>query len=146
MHWPPWLDLTANPPQVDPPPLVIPGGGCRTKADLFSSWARALDFPHHFGHNWDAFYDCVSERALWHSDPDGPPPTGPLTILVEDAALLLSDAPPAELRLLLRALSDAATVAADDEDAGVYPDGFRIRVLLHDTPDRLRSLAHRVRG
>ncbi|MDX3629684.1 barstar family protein [Streptomyces europaeiscabiei] len=143
MHW---LELTVDEPPGEVLPVVIRGTGCRTSAELFAAWAQALDFPSHFGHNWNAFHDCVSERALWHSDPDGPPPAGPLTILVEDAFLLLTDAPPPELEVLLQTLSDAATVADDDEDTGVYPDGFRLHVLLRDTPDRLRVLARRVRA
>ncbi|MEW2121827.1 barstar family protein [Streptomyces sp. NPDC005474] len=143
MHW---LELTVDEPPGEIPPTVVQGADCRTRAELFSAWARALEFPGHFGHNWNAFHDCVSERALWHSDPDGPPPAGPLTILVEDAALLLTDAHSSELHVLLQSLSDAATVAADDEDAGVYPDSFRIHVLLHDTPHRLRVLARRVQA
>ncbi|MGW3652905.1 barstar family protein [Streptomyces sp. NPDC000878] len=143
MHW---LEPTLDEPPGGALPLVIRGADCRTRAELFSEWARALDFPRYFGHNWNAFHDCLSEKALWHSDPDGPPPTRPLTLLVENAAQLLADAPPSELQLLFQTLAETAAVADDDEDAGVYPDGFRIHVLLHDTPDQLRALAQRVQA
>ncbi|GGK74068.1 hypothetical protein GCM10010094_38730 [Streptomyces flaveus] len=143
-----WLRLTVHEPPGEPEEslsVVVRGTDCSTRTGLFSTWARALEFPAYFGHNWDAFHDCVSEKALWHSDPDGPPPAHPLTILVEDAAQLLADAAPQDLTALLQSLSDAATVQDHDEDAGAYPDGFRLRLLLHDTPAGLVELAGRMR-
>ncbi|MFI5794559.1 barstar family protein [Streptomyces sp. NPDC051677] len=140
-----WADLTSHDLPGEGVAAVVRGNRCRTKAGLFTEWARALEFPAHFGRNWDAFHDCVSERALWHSDPDGPPPALPYTILVEEAAQLLVDASPRELKMLLQVLSDAATVQSDDEDADVYPDGFRLRLLLHDAPAALLDLAPRMR-
>ncbi|MCF1598726.1 barstar family protein [Streptomyces muensis] len=144
MNWN-WLRLTVPEPPGDSLSAVVRGTDCRTRAGLFSAWARALEFPAYFGHNWDAFHDCVSEKALWHSDPDGPPPAHPLTILVEDAAHLLADAAPQDLTVLLQSLSDAATVQDGDEDAHAYPDGFRLHLLLHDTPAGLLELAGRMR-
>jgi hypothetical protein len=87
------------------------------------------------------------EATLWHADLDGSPPSArPLTILVEDASRLLADARPRDLAILLGALSGAATVADGDEDAGVYRGGFRLWLLLHDTPDQLRVLARRIQA
>ena len=119
-----WVELTMQVPPGEALSAVVRGTACRTRAGLFSEWASALEFPAHFGHNWDAFHDCVSEKTLWHSDPDGPPPVHPLTILVEDAARLLADAPHQDLETLLETLSDAATVQDGDEDACTYVHGF----------------------
>lgn len=33
------------------------------KASLLSTVSAAMRFPDHFGHNWDALYDCISEQA-----------------------------------------------------------------------------------
>ncbi|MGW1784878.1 barstar family protein [Streptomyces sp. NPDC002143] len=139
------MKLTTGEAPVEAISAVVLGAECRSSAGLFSEWARALEFPAHFGHNWDAFYDCVSEKALWRFDPDGPPPVHPLTIVVEDAAHMLVDAPQHDLEVLLRALSDAATIQDGDEDAGHYPYGIRLHLLLRDTPAGLLDLAQRMR-
>ncbi|MER6560574.1 barstar family protein [Streptomyces sp. NPDC001027] len=141
MHW---LELTDEKTPSEADYALIAGGSCRTERELFSEWAQVLEFPPYFGRNWNAFYDCLSETSSSYSDIDGPPPAHPLTILVEDAFLLLADAGPRALESLLRAVADAATVADDDEDAGLYRDGFRLRLLLHDAPDRLLILARRI--
>ncbi|SES46235.1 Barstar (barnase inhibitor) [Streptomyces sp. yr375] len=143
-----WIELTAHEPggvAGAAPPVVVRGADCRTGAELFAEWARALEFPAHFGHNWDAFHDCLTEKALWHYDPDGPPPAQPLTIRVEDAAQLLADAPARDLTVLLTALSDTATVQQDDEDEGAYPDGFRIHLHLLAKSEELPYLESRLR-
>jgi RNAse (barnase) inhibitor barstar len=70
----------------------IRGNRCRTTLDLFAEWAEALGFPDYFGHNWDAFEEClftVTEAA------------GPLTVLVKDADLLLVDEDPRQLATFL---------------------------------------------
>jgi RNAse (barnase) inhibitor barstar len=35
----------------------------RDKPAFLRASAEALHFPEYFGHNWDAFYDCVAELA-----------------------------------------------------------------------------------
>ncbi|MDI1466323.1 barstar family protein [Catellatospora sp. KI3] len=58
---PRWLDLRAEPaPTGD---RTVDGQACRTRAGLFAEFARALDFPPHFGRNWDAFADCLRDAV-----------------------------------------------------------------------------------
>ena len=47
---------------------------CATRKDLFNFFSNAFAFPHYFGENWDALYDCLvdgsgdrsSDVLLWH--------------------------------------------------------------------------------
>jgi hypothetical protein len=55
---------------------VIRGGKAQTKAALLDETAAALQFPAHFGDNWDAYKDCLTDLewlpaeayALWISN------------------------------------------------------------------------------
>jgi Barstar (barnase inhibitor) len=39
----------------------IRGKRCRSSSRLFQEWAAALQFPYYFGHNWDAFNECICD-------------------------------------------------------------------------------------
>lgn len=99
----------------------IRGTRCRTSVDLFAEWAATLGFPDWFGHNWDAFEECL----LTVTRPDE---SGSVTLVLRNAALLLADEDPGQLRVLLDIL--------DGSDFGV--------LLLDDSPDDLRQLGGRM--
>jgi RNAse (barnase) inhibitor barstar len=42
--------------------------GCVDKAGLLERTARALYFPDWFGHNWDAWFDCLADLG-WRQAP-----------------------------------------------------------------------------
>ena len=44
---------------LDWPCYVVELKGCVEKAQLLERCAEALRFPSWFGHNWDAFFDCL---------------------------------------------------------------------------------------
>lgn len=40
---------------------IIQGGHCHTPQTLFQEWSAALQFPYYFGHNWNAFDECLTD-------------------------------------------------------------------------------------
>lgn len=85
---PPWLTLTSDPVRA-----AVDGHACRTRAAFFHEAARALDFPDYFGHNWDAFLDCLR-------DLDRP------ALTVARADELLAEEDPRQLAILLDILAE----------------------------------------
>ncbi|MDX3517916.1 barstar family protein [Streptomyces scabiei] len=110
------------------------GSHCRTSKQLFTEWAARLGFPDYFGHNWDAFQDCLADAVsnAGTTTPDNPPP---LAVVVREAGDLLADDSPDTLAVLLSILS---ALAGDDSTAP------RLLLLLEDTPERLSRLAQRL--
>jgi len=95
------------------------GTRCRTNIDLFAEWSGALDLPDWFGHNWTSFEDCL--RTVTEE-------SGPVTIVLRNAAFLLEDEGPRELSVLLEILESNA---------------FGV-LLLDDSDDDLDQLARRM--
>ncbi len=58
---------------------------CTNKRRLLAQFARSLQFPNWFGHNWDALADCLGDLA-WL------PTSGYVLILEHTAALRAQDA------------------------------------------------------
>jgi len=71
----------------------------RDKNAFLNALAKALQFPDYFGHNWDAFYDCLLD--LQHGDGAG-------TLLVLREASGFARAEPEEFAAAAAALQDAA--------------------------------------
>lgn len=78
---------------------LVEGRRCQTKGELLAHLAEQLRFPSHFGHNWDALYDSLSDLD--------PRPKDQIVILVDDADALVEDEPN-QLATALNLLSDAA--------------------------------------
>jgi RNAse (barnase) inhibitor barstar len=74
--------------------------GCEDKAAFLERTAGALAFPAWFGHNWDAFYDCLTDLG-WR-------PARGYLLLFEHADAMRSHAPEA-LDTALAILEDAAS-------------------------------------
>ncbi|WP_198042145.1 barstar family protein [Kitasatospora azatica] len=109
------------------------GSNCRTSHGLFTAWAAGLGFPAYFGHNWNAFRDCLREtvsRAATTGRAGAPP-----TVLVRRAGGLLADEPDRALNTLMLVLGDIAG-ASGGEPA--------LLLLLEDEPDRLSDLGRRL--
>jgi RNAse (barnase) inhibitor barstar len=77
---------------------IIKGRHCKTPVNLFAEFARALEFPDYFGHNWDALEECLADLE-WL-------PAKGYILLITDAAHVLSD-DEAEYETFLEILRDA---------------------------------------
>ena len=62
---------------------IIKGRHCKTLDNLFTEFARALEFPDYFGHNWDALEECLVDLE-WL-------PARGYILLITDAAHVLPD-------------------------------------------------------
>ncbi|MFF8775394.1 barstar family protein [Kitasatospora sp. NPDC015120] len=107
---------------------LVHGDRCRTRAALFTEWAGSLAFPDYFGHNWDAFEECLHDAL----HPPGTEAATRLLVLVASADALLADDPPDQLAILLAVLDAAAATAP-------------LRVLFTATPARADRTRHRLR-
>lgn len=81
---------------------VVDLAGCETKSDLLERAAAALAFPDWFGHNWDAWFDCLTDLG-WQ------PAAAGHVLLLRNAAGLRRAAPEA-LDTSLAIVEDAARV------------------------------------
>lgn len=105
---PPWSFLLVVPGRfsitsvVKAPPgfalRLIQGKKCGTPSSLFDEFARALDFPDYFGHNWDALEECLADFEWF--------PAKGYILLITDAHAVLPDDED-EYETLLEVLSDA---------------------------------------
>ncbi len=105
---PPWSALLVVPRGTSPSGLVktppgyamrtIQGKKCGTPSGLFGEFARALDFPDYFGHNWDALEECLADLE-WL------PAKGYILLITDTQAVLPEDEE--EYDTLLEILDDA---------------------------------------
>lgn len=103
------------------PCLVVDLAGCEDKPDLLQRVAAALAFPDWFGHNWDAFFDCLVDLG-WQ------PRAGGYVVLLRHATELRASAP--------EALDTACAIC--DDAARVWAErGVQFRVLVDMGPPPL---------
>jgi hypothetical protein len=95
------------------------GSKSRTTAAFFDEVAAALQFPPHFGENWDALHDSLCDLS-WL-------PTA-VVLCVTDSALLLADAPPDQLKRFLTVVT-SATKHRNQPGKGKTPRP--LHVVLH---------------
>jgi RNAse (barnase) inhibitor barstar len=74
------------------------GEGVTSKADFLVAAARDLRFPDYFGHNWDAFADCLGDFAA----------PAPGTVLIVDHYDDFARTAPHDWRVALTILKRAA--------------------------------------
>ncbi|HEY5930316.1 MAG TPA: barstar family protein [Burkholderiales bacterium] len=79
--------------------------GARDRNAFLKSAAKSLRFPEYFGHNWDAFYDCLID--LEHEKGEG------ILVLLREASGF-ARAEPEEFAAAVDTLQDAAEFWDDD--------------------------------
>lgn len=88
-----WLDgfLAAVPAGVEV--RIVVGSRMRTLDGVYDEFAKAWSFPTYFGHNKDAFDECMRELDDYAIAEVGldEPPTGYLTLIVDAPDLLTPD-------------------------------------------------------
>lgn len=104
----PWSSLLVIPSGATAAALVRPPAGfalrlihgkkCATPSGIFNEFARALEFPDYFGHNWDALEECLADLE-WL-------PAKGYVVLITDAQYVIPDEEE-EYETLLEVLSDA---------------------------------------
>ncbi len=119
----PWSSLLVTPSGtavtslVKPPPgyalRIVQGKKCTTPAGVFEEFARALEFPDYFGHNWDALEECLADLG-WL------PAKGYVVLITEAQSVIPGD--DEEYETLLEILNDAGEAwskgqTADDRRA-----------------------------
>jgi RNAse (barnase) inhibitor barstar len=87
---------------LDWPCYVVDLAGCAEKPALLQSIADTMMFPSWFGHNWDAFFDCLVDLAAARR-------ARGCVIVLRNAAEMRAHAPEA-LDTALGILEDAGTV------------------------------------
>lgn len=79
--------------------VLVPTRKVRDKPAFLAACAAALEFPAHFGHNWDAFYDCVAELGNRF---------GPAALLIFEDLSGFARTEPEEFDAAVDALTDAS--------------------------------------
>ena len=86
----------------------LAGAAANDKQQFLKLASETLGFPEYFGHNWDAFEDCITDMA-WHAAPG--------YVILYDQFEQLADNAPGEFQTMLQILKDAAEAWKKDHKA-----------------------------
>ncbi len=112
------------------------GSAIRTQAGLHTEFARALQFPAYFGHNWAALEDCLTDLE-WL-------PAPAYLLVIEDAEQVLIDEPIERTGLFGDLLIGAAKAWATPVADGEWWDrlGVAFHVVLLTADDDAAECVH----
>ena len=106
--------------------VTVELAGSRDKNAVLAALAKALAFPEYFGHNWDAFYDCLLDLEE---------ETGDGTLLVLRDISGFAKAEPEEFAAAVDALMDAAEYWDDEGKSLLAVVELDAAVLAPDLPE-----------
>lgn len=92
---------------------VLRGTRMQTAQDVFTEFAAALQFPHYFGHNKDAFDECIADLS-WL------PPGPGYVLLITEPDQVLANEPRTSLHWLVASLKSARAELARPLDSGEW--------------------------
>lgn len=129
----PWSSLLVTPPGttvtslVKPPTgytlRVVQGKNCTTPAGVFKEFARALEFPDYFGHNWDALEECLADLG-WL------PAKGYVVLITEAQSVIPGD--DEEYETLLEILNDAGEAWSKGQTADERRAPFHVLFVVSE--------------
>ncbi|HZP91350.1 MAG TPA: barstar family protein [Burkholderiales bacterium] len=106
--------------------IRIATGNVRDKPAFLKETALALQFPAHFGQNWDAFYDCLTDLAEQAAKP--------LVIVFEDLSGF-ARVEPEEFGAAVDALTDAVEYWEEQGKRLIALVGVDETVLAPELPE-----------
>lgn len=137
---PPWSSLLVVPKGVVAPTIVkappgfvlrtLQGKKCRTSASLFEEFARALNFPEYFGHNWDALEECLADLE-WL-------PARGYILLITDAQAVIEDNEE-EYETLLEVLNDAGEAWSKGQTTSGQRAPFHVLFVVSERDKAVRA-------
>lgn len=104
---------------------IVRGRHATTRSALFNEFSAALQFPPHFGANWDAFHDCLSDLTWLH--------TSTVVVCVTESLRLLDTANEDQLGSFVTALRSALTNVAEGPHLMGRPRA--LHVVFHAVPE-----------
>ncbi|MBI3357322.1 MAG: barstar family protein, partial [Nitrospirae bacterium] len=129
----PWSSLLVTPPGtavtslVKPPTgyvlRVVQGKKCNTPMGVFEEFARALEFPDYFGHNWDALEECLADLG-WL------PAKGYVVLITEAQSVIPTDDEGYET--LLEILNDAGEAWSKGQTADERRAPFHVFFVVSE--------------
>jgi RNAse (barnase) inhibitor barstar len=129
----PWSSLLVTPPGtvvtslVKPPAgyalRIVQGKKCTTLTGVFEEFARALEFPDYFGHNWDALEECLADLG-WL------PAKGYVILIAEAQSVIPGD--DEEYETLLEVLNDAGEAWSKGQTADERRAPFHVFFVVSE--------------
>jgi len=105
---------------------IIRGERCSNVRQLLQEWAAALQFPYYFGHNWDAFEECLADLSWLPA---------PAYVLFVTRVNDLLELDPQAFKLFADILKKVAS-EWQGRHLGVEADDTRMfRVIFHSEPE-----------
>lgn len=129
----PWSSLLLTSPGTAVTSLVKPPAGyvlrivhgkkCNTPTGVFEEFARALEFPDYFGHNWDALEECLADLG-WL------PAKGYVVLITEAQSVIPHD--DEEYETLLEVLNDAGEAWSKGQTADERRAPFHVFFVVSE--------------